>query len=96
MEHFFRFVFLEFIWLPKPILTSDAEETKKFWTFKMVWSIADRCMTESVSHSRQFLNFPVQRIRFGQKQRSIDVRPFGSKHFTNLIERETSVTPQSD
>lgn len=80
-----KFVFLQFIWLPKPILTSNTEETKKFWTFKMVWRIADRCMTESISHRGQFFNFSVQLICLSQKQRSIDVRPFRRNHRTNFI-----------
>jgi|GEM_PF-706886 len=58
-----RFVYLQFIGLPKPIFTSNTEETKKFWTFKMIWRIADRCVTEPIAHRSQFFNFSVQLIR---------------------------------
>lgn len=62
----------------------------------MAWRIADRGMAKSIAHSGQFFNFSIQLIRLSQKQSSINFRPFGGKHFTDLIKRETGATPQSD
>lgn len=60
-----KFVFLHFIWLPKPIFTGNTEEAKEFWTFKMVGRLADRCVTEPITHRGQLFNCFVQLICLG-------------------------------
>jgi hypothetical protein len=89
-----RFFSLQFAGLPEPIFAGNTKETQKFRTFKMAWRFAGCCVAQPIAHGGQFPDFSVQLIGLGRQQGAIDVRPFGRKHCTDLIQRETDLSPQ--